>query len=319
MTTTKITLAESSVSLGKVTGKRRWKSRLIAQGPGSSGYYTEGALRDFGPAAFPAGTKINVDHQSFTEYLDQPAGSLKTLAGIVASTPEYTEGPDSVMGLYAEVEFSEEWGPFVEQFGPFVGLSIQAQGFGEEFNDEGQRIVEGFVPSVLNTVDLVTAPGARGKLFEAVESYKESSKSDKMTLDSLTNVKEDVSRKEDGMTPEEIAEFKEAVVTAVTSAMTEGLTKIQESLKPAEPEATEAPSTAEVTEALIEADLPKAFRVRAVEAIADGKTVAEAIEAQKTLLTEAREGFAAPDADSPGVVRTSEAASSRVNVSGWSN
>ncbi len=83
-------LHESSV-LGKITGKRRWYSRLIAVGSGSSGFHSAEALKNTGPAAWPIGTKCNIDHQSWSEYMEQPAGSLQTLAGVVASTPEFRD------------------------------------------------------------------------------------------------------------------------------------------------------------------------------------------------------------------------------------
>lgn len=181
-----VKLKESTGVLGAVAGKKRWRARLIATGPGSSGFYTEAALKDTGPAAFPVGTKINADHQTWEEMLAQPAGSIKSLIGVIATEPEYLTPEDDLAGLYAEVEFIDAWAPFVEQVGQFVGLSINAQAYGDEINDAGLRVIEGFVPHVLNTVDLVTAPGARGKLFEAVESYRE--KSDTITaIEALSN------------------------------------------------------------------------------------------------------------------------------------
>lgn len=172
--------------LGKVEGKRLWHARLIATGPGSSGFYTEDALKNTGPAAWPKGTKINADHQTWEDYLAKPAGSITTMIGVIASDPVYEEPDGDLPGLYADVEFLESWAPFVEQVGEFVGLSIQAYGYGEETNEAGLQIIEGFLPSVLNTVDLVTAPGARGKLINAIESFREQPEAKKV-IEALSN------------------------------------------------------------------------------------------------------------------------------------
>src|SRR5512133_3107108 len=134
--TVKMQLKEAG-ALGVVSGKKSWYARLIAVGAGSSGFYTTEALRDTGPAAFPVGTKVNSDHQSFEEYLSQPAGSIKTLIGVIASTPEFKDNGTDIPGLYANVEFSNEWAPFVEQFAPYLGMSITAQGYGDTTNDAG--------------------------------------------------------------------------------------------------------------------------------------------------------------------------------------
>lgn len=309
------TLKESSIGLGKVSGKKRWTARLIATGRGSSGFYSETALRDTGALAFPAGTKINIDHASWEESMNFPAGSLKNLAGVVVTTPEYREagaGEDDLAGLYSEVEFSDEWAPFAEQFAAYIGLSINAQGYGEEYNDEGLRIVEGFIPSPLNTVDLVTAPGARGGLIKALESYVE-------THGTLSTDANAADRKEDGMTPEEI---KTAVKEAMVEAIPSFATALTEAYKAAEIEGAgdegkvDAPTVSDVTEALIESNLPKVLRTKVLESMAGGKSVEDAIAEQKTLLETLREDSATED--SPGVVRESVKTTESFVVSGWS-
>lgn len=285
-------LKESTGGLGKVTGKTRWESRIIAVGPGSSGVHTEEALRNTGPAAWPEGTKINIDHQSWEDYLSQPAGSLSTLAGIVASTPEFkseSEAEDGIAGLYAEVQFSDAWAPFVEQFAPYIGLSITSQYWGDEVNEAGLPIVEGYVPSVLNTVDLVTEPGAKGRLLTAIESYKESHSEYGKIIPKASVADATESRKDDeGMTPEQIAELTEALVTAVTDSVT----KLSESLKPvvADPEVEDdTVDIAAVTEAVVASGLPAPARTKVYEAVKTGKDVAEAITAEKAYADSLRE------------------------------
>lgn len=269
-------------ALGTISGKKTWYARLIGVGAGSSGFYTAEALKNTGPAAWPIGTKVNSDHQTFEEYLDMPAGSIKTLIGVIASTPEFKDDGTDIPGLYANVEFSNEWAPFVEQFAPYLGMSITAQGYGDTTNDAGQTIIDGFVPSVLNTVDLVTAAGAKGQLIAAVESYKES---DTLIHKITENSETESSRKETGMTPEDIQKVAEALAAALAPTFE----KITEALKPVEEaiveEVVEVDNT-EIIEALVAADLPKTGRKRVLEAVTGGLAVVDAIAAEKEYVAE---------------------------------
>ena len=267
------TLSEAGFSgLGKVTGKNRWRARIVKVGTGATGVYTENALRDTGPAAFPSGTKINADHAGFEHRMEQPAGSVKTLIGALVSEPIYVM--DEALGvgtLEAEVEFSDEWAPFVEQFSEVLGLSLHAEGWGTEYNEMGLPIVEGFIPSPLNTVDLVTVAGAGGKLIELMESFKADS-SDKMVFN-------DSNRKDDGMKPEEI------------QALVEKMTKdIVDALRP-EPVQTEAPTASEISEAIVAANLPESARKRVYKAIESGIELTEAIGDEQKYIKELSESF----------------------------
>ena len=160
-------LTESFSGLGKVTGKNRWKVTIVRTGKGSTGNYTEAAL-ETGPLAFPAGTKVNLDHATPEEKWERPSGSVKSLAGAIVTTP-VIEGNE----LNAEVEFSDTAAPLIEQFHEILGLSLKASGWGDDYDDTGLPIVEGFIPSPLNTVDVVTVAGAGGKFISLVEEYVE--------------------------------------------------------------------------------------------------------------------------------------------------
>lgn len=301
-----VKLKEAGV-LGTVSGKKTWYARLIATGSGSSGFYTGEALQNTGPAAWPIGTKINADHQSWEDYMNFPAGSVKTLIGVISSTPEYKDDGTDLPGLYANVEFSNEWAPFIEQFAPFLGMSIQAQGYGEERTAEGQTIIDGFVPSVLNTVDLVAAAGAKGQLLEAIESYKES---DTLISKIVENFTSDESRKDIGMKPEDITALAEALATALAPAFT----KITEALTPVVEEVVvETVDNAEIVEALVASELPKTGRARVLEALKAGTEVAAAITAEKEYVAEVLKESAV----TVGKITESGASTDNFTVGGW--
>lgn len=313
-----IKLKETSTSLGKVQGKKRWFARLIAAGAGSSGFYTKEALQNTGPAAFPKGTHIHADHDSWRDSDERPEGSIRRMAGIIASEPEYREDLDEV-GLYAEVEFSAEWAPFVEQFSEHIGLSVAGSGYGSEVTDTGLDIIEGFIPHPLNRVDLVTRPGAKGKIIEALESYKGEPLGIKLSESGTLVLDETFNRKENGVTPEDIAQIAEALAKAIRPAFAE----LQEALTPAPPVETDGAvevDNSEVSEALIAANLPEAARNKVYEAIKAGTKVTEAIATEQEYIKSLKEAANISDEGPEGKIKNSirESATSGVlTVSGW--
>lgn len=279
-----VKIKESSFTgLGKVTGGTRWTARIIRAGKGSSGVYTESALRDTGPAAFPAGTKVNIDHQGWESLMEQPAGTLHTLAGALVSDPVYVF--DEALGrgvLEADIEFSQKWAPFAEQFKEIVGLSISAAGWGEEYDEDGAPIIEGFIPSPLNTVDLVTVPGAGGRLLELKEAYRDIIKNDVETTG-----------KDEGVKPEDIQALTEAIKVAVTEAFA----GIKESLVPKleDPE-DEQVKPSDIAEAIVTAELPKSARAKVYEAVSHGVSIEAAIEQEKNYIKELSESLKVEEA-----------------------
>lgn len=303
----KITEATSG-ALGKIEGKRRWFTRIIAAGAGSSGYHTTEALESTGASAWPVGTKVNVDHQSWSGYMDFPAGSLETLAGVVATTPEFLDDDDHDAGLYAEIEFGTKWAPFVEEFHEYIGLSITAQAYGEEMNAEGQQIIEGYVPSKLNTVDLVTVAGAKGELLRAVESYVETHGS--ITTDSSNTGKEGFI-----VNPEDI----EKIVAGVTEAFTPLFNDLKESFAPAAEvtnpdENAEVVDIAAVAEAVATSGLPAPARAKVYAAVKEGAKADDAIATEKEYIKSVQEAAN----ETVGRVQESVDASSKsYTVGGW--
>lgn len=274
MKDTKVAL-ETAAGLGEIKGNRKWYARILAVGHGSSAVHTQEAMESTGASAWPIGTKIYINHQGWESLMEFPSGDLNSLAGVITSTPEFIDNEDP--GLYAAVEFSEKWGPFVEEFKDFIGLSIRSAFYGEEIDEgSGLPIVEGYVPSKLNTVDLVSVPGAKGRLLSAIESYVE--KHGKI------NDEPNTSRK-DGqeVTPEEIQE-------AINKALEAAIPQIVEALTPEVPESEETDETVEVvSEAIATANLPESARKRVYGSVREGVAVSDAIEAEKAYIKDISE------------------------------
>ena len=270
MVTMTKTLLESGV-LGAVTGKRVWNARLIASGVSLNGkYYSGEMLESTGPAAFPVGTLVHADHQTWGEAYDRPEKSVKTIIGAIATEPKL-DTVDGVEGLYANVEFTEEWAPRVEQIAPFVGLSISTQYIADETaeREDGVETVAAFVPFPTNSVDLVTVPGAKGKLLRALESF-----SKPPNVEKVKKV----------MTAEEI----EALATALANKLSDTNDDVSD--------------VEEVAEAMITAGLPKPAREAAFRRIRSGESVKEAIAGEENYMKSLSEALKAKAAEESSAV-----------------
>ena len=275
MVTMTKTLLESGV-LGAVTGKRVWNARLIASGVSLNGkYYSGEMLESTGPAAFPVGTLIHADHQTWVEAYDRPEKSVNTIIGAIATEPKL-DTVDGVEGLYANVEFTEEWAPRVEQIAPFVGLSISTQYIADETaeREDGVETVAAFVPFPTNSVDLVTVPGAKGKLLRALESFSKP---------------HNVEKVKKAMTAEEI--------DALATALANKLSVTNDDVSEKEPVDVE-----EVAEAMITAGLPKPAREAAFRRIRSGESVKEAIAGEENYMKSLSEALKAKTAEESSAV-----------------
>ena len=275
MVTMTKTLLESGV-LGAVTGKRVWNARLIASGVSLNGkYYSGEMLESTGPAAFPVGTLIHADHQTWVEAYDRPEKSVNTIIGAIATEPKL-DTVDGVEGLYANIEFTEEWAPRVEQIAPFVGLSISTQYIADETaeREDGVVTVAALVPFPTNSVDLVTVPGAKGKLLRALESFSKP---------------HNVEKVKKAMTAEEI----EALATALANKLSVTDDDAQEK---------ESVDVEEVAEAMIAAGLPKPAREAAFRRIRSGESVKEAIAGEENYMKSLSEALKAKAAEESSAV-----------------
>ena len=275
MVTMTKTLLESGV-LGAVTGKRVWNARLIASGVSLNGkYYSGEMLESTGSAAFPVGTLVHADHQTWVEAYDRPEKSVTTIIGAIATEPKL-DTVDGVEGLYANVEFTEEWAPRVEQIAPFVGLSISTQYIADETaeREDGVETVAAFVPFPTNSVDLVTVPGAKGKLLRALESF-----SKPPNVEKVKKV----------MTAEEI----EALATALANKLSVTNDDVSEK---------ESVDVEEVAEAMITAGLPKPAREAAFRRIRSGESVKEAIAGEENYMKSLSEALKAKAAEESSAV-----------------
>ena len=301
MTNKKFDLKET-VSGGANLKGNLWKTRIIQVGQGSSGIYTEQMLRQYGPAAFPKNTKVFFNHATDDEEWQRPAGDVTNIAGVLHTDPVFEED-----GLYAEIRFTEAALPIVSELHEVIGLSINAGGWSDE-----DGVVQEIVPSRLNSVDLVTEPGAGGRLIELIESFRESGKMDTINGEPAGS-SEKSERKP--MNEQEIKDLAEALAKAVAPQFE----SLAEALAPKPVEKTEDEDTvdfAAVTESALAADLGKSSRERVVKAVREGAKVEDAIASEKSLkeefLAEAKTNDVAT-----GNVKTAGDSAFTGSISGW--
>lgn len=163
-----IKLVESVQSIASQEGADGiFEVRLINTGWGSSGYYSEELLREYGPKTFVKNTPMYDSHP------DDGDPTRRKTGEIVAKLLEdayYRDG-----ALYTKIKVISTWIERVQLFAESMGLSIFASGEGVEGEINGRKglIVEAFnTEDPFTSVDFVSAAGRGGKVLYVSESAK---------------------------------------------------------------------------------------------------------------------------------------------------
>lgn len=287
------TLLVESTSTPVSTGQGRWKAVLITPGQGTSGFYSEEMLREYGPTALRKGAKSFVTHNRLENGEPDPF----SMWGFLAEDASYEDG----VGLVGEIEVLGSWQDKVAEIAPHTALSIYAMG---EADSNG--VVTKLIPDVQNGVDLVSYPGRPGsglveKLREAMASANGSATADADSKEREKNM-------------DEIKALIESFAKTATErfvaleAKVDSLVSLSESAAAAEQETADAFEVAdEVSEAVIEAKLPKQGRARVLEAVKAGTSVADAVKAESEYVKAIAESLGKPAAAEPVTGRVVEA------------
>ena len=175
-------LVESSGRFLETRADGAIKIVLITPGQGTSAYYTESVLREHGPAAFPKGTHSYPKHEKA-----QDRNPLNMIGAFVEDA-YFEEG----IGLVNWLMPRDSMRGNIEEIAPYVGFSINASGDTEMLEQDGQltKVATTIIPSVTNTVDLVSYAG-RGGHFALAESLVEQALADSQTESSAESHKKD--------------------------------------------------------------------------------------------------------------------------------
>lgn len=239
-------LTEASGSTLTQAGKR-WKGVLAVPGKGSSGFYSEAVLREFGPAALAPGAKAFIDHDT--------QRSPKDMIGVYPDGAYFDEELGALVG---ELEVFPHWEDFVNAVGPHAGLSIYMMG---ETDADGN--VTALLPDRMNGVDLVSYPGLVGSGL--VEKLYESAKAALATEDSGMDAQDAVITEGMDMEKEELLTILEGFKAEITAAVIESVKPVEEEVS-AEEETEDTVDMAAVAEVAVEAGIPAELRAEIYEA-----------------------------------------------------
>lgn len=287
---------------------------LITPGRGSSGMYSEEALRESGPQAWPKGTHSYVNHLRADEVRDP----LK-LIGYLVEDARYKDG----VGLVSRMKPISKWAEWVDEVAPVVGMSISAMSTGREEVIEGQPtwVVESLIPDIQNTVDLVSYAGRGGRIAEAL--YESAA----ATVTPEANAPEKTSKEANTMALEDEVKTLVSTVEGLVAALTAQNDAAQAATESQTSAADIASKAAEATVLVESAEVPTSVKTRLIESIKAGNfdvqkhiDEAQALRAEVLAEQEAAAKKADETAAANGVVYTSTVRKSDESIEtpkGW--
>lgn len=274
-------LHEQSSTIKLPEGKGdKYRIRVISAGQGSSAFYPAEMLKRDGAKAFPAGTRMKANHDSWMDM----GGNVDRLRAKTISAAQWDEADQA---LYADIQVAEAWSEWVREFGDCIGVSISASGklVEEEVDGEIRYTCEQLFSaenSPYNSIDFVEAPGANGRIVQALESAKNIAES--LNIKETSALEKELLEKKSEATPPRINEEDEVpmdkkeleeILSERDNAL---LGKLTEALKPAAPAESDKPSLKTISEAIVKAELTEHGREAVYEAIERGEGLDKAVE-----------------------------------------
>lgn len=254
-----------------------WKVRLISEGRGSSGIYTRELLENH--------------HHAFDDVLsfknhpgmwDGPQSrDFTMIAGEVVGGTWIESDERGLTAVYGNWLPDPEYRDKLERYKSKLGLSIYIEGSGYE-NEDGDFVVDWFNPEdPYASLDVVVAPGARGKFMESMRQVYSARAENKP---STTEVQENRNKKMEEKLDKAIEllttlvanEAEKAAEAAQVEADAEAAREAAEKAVSAYAEAVKAVDEAELFESQREAILARASEGADVaDLVAEAKKVKE--------------------------------------------
>lgn len=147
--------------------------KLIQPGWGTTGYYPADVLERDGPNVFKAGTQMFWDHDTPSEEVERPEGSLSRLAAVLATDARWEAQGKAGPGLYADAKVFKTYQQPINELAPHIGVSIRASGRATPGEAEGRKglIIQGITSA--KSSDFVTKPGAGGQILQMFEAARQ--------------------------------------------------------------------------------------------------------------------------------------------------
>lgn len=295
-----------------------YKIRIMRAGQGSSAFYPNEMLTRDLPKAFPVGTRMRANHDG---WLTDNGGDITRLMAKTIDTP-WAEGDEH----FTHIRVSEEWSPWVREFGDVIGVSISAHGSmsEQEIDGEIKRVcVELFSAeaSPYNTIDFVEAPGAHGRIIAAKEAaskiiegaVKISEAGSIVSAKGKTSEaapSQKTEEREIDMTPEE---FRAAFDEGISRALPSIVQSVTEAAQPTPPAPAEV-SPADIAEALVSAGLTESGRRAAIASINAGIAVEAAVASEVSREKEIKDALEAAGVGAPAGVASFDEADGGLDI-----
>ena len=290
-----------------------WKVRLISEGKGSSGIYTAELLENH--------------HSAFDDVLsfkNHPTGwdgpetrDFTMIAGEIKGATWVEADERGLKAVYGNYLPDPEYRDKIERYKDKLGLSIFIEGSGYVDEATGDFIVDWFNPSdPYASLDVVIAPGARGKFLENARKVYDARRSESEKTPGIPPAE----RKDNEiMELEKVVEAVEALTAQVTALVAD-----KESAKAQEAQVNaDAQAVAEALEAfesavkaIDEADLLAPQRESLLSAAKRGEDVAPLIESAKAVKAAALEAVQVNESHGRDF---GGSANKSYTVAGWSN
>lgn len=262
--TTIFTESVAEAPVKKANG--RWLVAIATPGQGTSGFYSEDVIRETGPAAFPAGAKAFINHESNRNPKD-----------MIGTYPEGAFWDEDRKQLMGELQVFSHWQQFVEEVGPHCGISIHMAG---EADEDGN--VLRFKEHRQNGADLVSYPGLEGSGFvEMLESARAAGSENPRVALTEENDGKDATRMDDAKLEKLIGLLEQMIAARETQAQEAAQVEADEKLAQERVDALE-----EAFDAIDAADLTPAQKKALRKEAKAGRDVAPLIEAQVQLKAE---------------------------------
>lgn len=287
-----------------------WVVKLISEGKGSSGTYPATLLENHHRAFDGV-----LSFKNHPQWFEGPeTRDFTMLAGQVIGETWVDNDKQGKRAIFANYLPDPEYKDKLERYRDKLGLSIYIEGSGYEDEETGEFIVDWFNPEdPYASVDVVIAPGARGKLTEAMkQSYSRATRESKPGAEASAQEPNERKLRMDEETKAEFSALKTALAgltEALSGLVTEKQAKESQEAQVAADEAAVEERVAAVTanldavEAAREDLLPSQVESLRAEA-KKGIDIAPLIESAKTVAKEALEAAGARNAESQSQGRT---------------
>lgn len=248
---------------------------VISPGWGSSGYYSESMLREFGPKVFTKNRPLFANHASEDEFMN--GRDVTKIWAKIHEDARWEDGRVKAKIMVPNAEKRE----FVENFMETIGLSISVEGESVEGEAEGRtgQIVESLNPNDrYASLDFVVAAGRGGRVEKVVlESFRAAEAADESTH---AESSAEAEKRKAGLIMEEQLKALTTVVEALVArydAAEKRVAEAAEAQAKAEADKVNQFDAFAAVEQVTEAKLVPALHKRVVEAIKGGNRNIEAL------------------------------------------